>query len=152
MSFVINVAASIVGAVLFWIVTTFLQPALHQLLWRGAQVAGSWDFYDADPASGSKPVGKLQLKQRAGKVWGTAVRHTGRDGGVTHREFNYTGEFGGREMVLTFYAPDRPDYIRGALILHLNNAGSLFSGSTTYYNDQEHAVVTHPIWYSRSTV
>ena len=151
MEFVINVGASIAGALLFWLVTTYLQPALHQLLWRGAQVAGSWDFYDSDPASGAKPVGKLTLTQRAGKVWGKAVRHTGRDGVVTHREFNYTGEFGGREMVLTFYAPDRPDYIRGALVLHLNNAASGFLGRTTYYNEQQQAVVTYPIWYVRVT-
>jgi hypothetical protein len=150
MDFVTNVGASIVGAVLFWLVTKYLQPGLHQLLWRGAQVAGSWDFFDADPVGRAKPVGKLQLRQRAGIVWGTAVRHTSRDGEATHREFKYVGEFGGREMVLTFHAPDRPDYIRGALVLHLNNAGSVFSGSTTYYNDQEHTVVTYPIWYSRT--
>lgn len=149
MNFIVNVGASLVGALLFWLATKYLRPALHQLLWRGTQIAGDWDFFDADPTTGTKPVGVVHLKQHAAAVTAEAVRHIHRDGSPTHRKFVYSGRFAGRDLVLTFFAPDRPDYIRGALVLHLDDSASTFAGKTMYYNEEEGTVTPYPIWYRR---
>ena len=151
MSFLVNVLASVAGAVIFWVVTRYLQPALHQLLWNGTQVAGRWDFWDADPSLGGKPVGSVVLQQRARVITGVATRHTNRTGTPTSREYRYAGQLSARELIMTFHASDRPDYIRGALVLHLDNSGRVLSGKTVYYDEEAATVTPHPIWYTRES-
>ncbi len=152
MAFLSEIASELVASgialVLAWVATRYLRPWLWELTWRGTKVSGKWLSYDDDPA-GAKPVGDATIDQRGSRVTMHLVRHTNRNGEPTHREFRYQGRFSARNMTLLFEASDRPDFILGAIVVHLDNAAKQFCGSAVYHDETKATVVSMPFWLHR---
>lgn len=142
MAFLENIVTSALGSSVFSVVKHL--PGLSHAV---VDLSGQWDMYDEEPSQ-AKPVGQATIRNSWMRVVRmNSLRTTERSGESTRRSYESKGTLRARDLILIFEAVDRPEFIRGSLVLHLDNNATTLYGRTVYFDETIKDIHSLPIWF-----
>lgn len=141
----LNVAASAVYALLVFLAVTFLTPLARGHLQRAPKLHGTRWVRRAEDGGVDKIQTVLRVKQWGSRILAVAERSepTG------ERRYRYVGDVRGGTLVLSWEDDNAPEFMRGAMVLHLSRNLQQLAGASVYYSEKRAKVVTTYRVYDR---
>ena len=133
----VGVVSAAASAAVYHVVWVWGIPMVQGYLRRVPKLDGTkWRKQKTSPDDQFITV--LKVSQRGSRIVALGERTE-----LNHsRIYRYRGEIRGGDIVLTWEDEDAPDYMFGAMVLHLSTDRQRLSGSSTYYNDRKGKVVS----------
>lgn len=141
--FLLGVLASLVAAVVVFILKIIWPSFTDKCLYKGVRVEGVWDVMEERSGSPLK-VGRLELKQRGCRLTGISSRTKTRDGKNSDRKFNYHGLINGNQVTLVFEDARGIGFDTGTYVFTVYNDGTTMVGMSTFHGKRENKIVAEP--------